>query len=616
MNSSAEHSEFNYILFTPPSSRTNSKDGLWVECIQKPHLQFFANHCCFAEFPKGSNVSVEEWTGNAIRFLISTGFGAEITLGIVVSNQTLIFQIDQVFKNEFIFLEDALELLNANIRNEGNFIGIHFASFSFGSVSGPEIVDSTESSKKILDFIDLAAEYNYIWTEAEKWIQKLPNISRYVKPMLWQFPWVISRLNRKPIIQKSLLFSNHNTFELQKLPEALSTWELLHVIDDLMWYNSKKAKEFLIDIFSKRIDSDGRIKSTYNDTTHLSVPPLWSFILLDFTKYSGYQDIIHKYYQLCQKNITWWEKNRYFPEFHLFGAELSVKDFGIETEMINSPRFSRQFDGKNWNRLSKDKIRKLLLVDLNSQMCDYYQNMGVLGLIAGDNLGSEHYFKKADRLQQYAQTVLWDPKKHFYFDYDIEIQELQSIKTIAGFWPIYGGLATKEKVVYLIHHLTDKNEFWCEFPVPSVALDEKFFSRKVGHGPVSISQNFWLVNGLRRYDANEIATSLAKKIFSYLNVSFKLYGGIYQFYPPNSYNVFSIPQNTHHSTIPGYELGYAPLHSIFYRGIVGAEILDDSINFACNRELSEDVNFSFNYRGKLHQAYLSQFDKKIQEFEG
>ena len=61
-------------------------------------------------------------------------------------------------------------------------------------------------------------------------------------------------------------------------------------------------------------------------------------------------------------------------------------------------------------------------------------------------------------------------------------------------------------------------------------------------------------------------------------------------------------------------LGNTPLHSIFFRGILGGEILDDSINFIPDWTiLKKDVNFSFYYRRKKIDTFADR-TKKILEF--
>ena len=164
-------------------------------------------------------------------------------------------------------------------------------------------------------------------------------------------------------------------------------------------------------------------------------------------------------------------------------------------------------------------------------------------------------------------------------------------------------------------HLTNPNEFWAELPIPSIAMDEKFFSKELWHGSVSLAQDLWLIHGLKRYNLNALATQVSERIFRYLNESFKLYNGIYCFYPPMSYNINSLTLNNNTYSTAGFCLANAPIHSIFFRGLLGAEVLDESINFIPGdwSVLPREVSFNFYYRNRKIDAYLSKIDKKMLE---
>ncbi len=177
------------------------------------------------------------------------------------------------------------------------------------------------------------------------------------------------------------------------------------------------------------------------------------------------------------------------------------------------------------------------------------------------------------------QKWLWDPNTQFFYDYDLDQQVIQPVKTAAAFYALFGGIAKKSQASSLIDHLTNPNEFWTGLPIPSVAIDDPFYSQELWQGPVSIDQDFWLIIGLQRYNLNTTVVQLSEKILQYLNNSFNLYRSVFEFYPPMSYNMqgLSFQGNAHNAR--ELHLGNTPLHSIFFRGILGGEILDDSINF-------------------------------------
>ncbi len=51
------------------------------------------------------------------------------------------------------------------------------------------------------------------------------------------------------------------------------------------------------------------------------------------------------------------------------------------------------------------------------------------------------YFEKAESLQDNVQKWLWDPNTQFFYDYDLDQQVIQPVKTAAAFYALFGGIA-------------------------------------------------------------------------------------------------------------------------------------------------------------------------------
>nr|WP_147664530.1 trehalase family glycosidase [Candidatus Prometheoarchaeum syntrophicum]QEE17642.1 alpha-glucosidase [Candidatus Prometheoarchaeum syntrophicum] len=588
--------EFNYKIFSiNQSSKNREPNNFWIDCYLKPNLQLRYKNLIIIDFLIKDPPKSIEWYGDCLLCKLKSPFYIDFKIKIYCMFSCLILEISP----------EITQYLKIHDENFKNFSEVSQTNKLFYIFSFSKNNDVIPKSEDILNAISDRRK------SIQKWLEDIPNTNRYISKEIWNFHWVLHRLNRFPHD-----FTNESNLVSSCWPysKVLTPWESLHIIEDLMWFHSHLAKKQLIKLFNEYLKPDGLMENGMISEKSLSIPPIWSSVLLDYSKLSGDKKIISELYPLCKKNLEWWEKNRFIEPYNLFGAIHSVNDFGIETMMKSSPRFSQQFDGNLWNLKKPSENRSLLLIDLNSQMCEYYQNMGVLGLIMGDE-NSSSYFKKAEALQENAQKYFWDPKTQFYYDFDFETQLIQPMKTIAGFWALYGGIVSKVHIQPIMDHLINPDEFWSEFPVPTLALDEPFYSNEIWHGPALLSQNYWLLRGLKKFNLNRIVTEICYKIFRYLNYSFNLYGGIYKFYPPLSYNVNSIkiPKS---DRCYGYDLGQSPLHSLFYRGLLGAEILDDSINFVPDWSvLNKEVNFSFYYRGKKIETYLSKMDKKMVTIE-
>ena len=127
-----------------------------------------------------------------------------------------------------------------------------------------------------------------------------------------------------------------------------------------------------------------------------------------------------------------------------FGATLPAAKMADEMGMPNSVRFLNQFDGTSRHSVDPKASRSLIvLIHLNFQMSDYYQTMGVFGMMLEDPDAST-YFEKAESLQDNVQKWLWDPNTQFFYDYDLDQQVIQPVKTAAAFYALFGGIAEEK----------------------------------------------------------------------------------------------------------------------------------------------------------------------------
>ena len=78
--------------------------------------------------------------------------------------------------------------------------------------------------------------------------------------------------------------------------------------------------------------------------------------------------------------------------------------------------------------------------------------------------------------------------------------------------------------------LTDPNEFYTEFSVPSIAVHDKTFGSDMWRGPVWINYNYMIIQGLKEYGYNDIATDLRDKTIKVINEWYEKTGTVFEFY--------------------------------------------------------------------------------------
>jgi neutral trehalase len=146
--------------------------------------------------------------------------------------------------------------------------------------------------------------------------------------------------------------------------------------------------------------------------------------------------------------------------------------------------------------------------------------MAVIAGKLGDTKGRRKYSAHADQLARTINRVFWDSKDGFYYDRNAKTRKRIRVKSVAGFMPLWAGVATRNQADRLVYdHLLNKKEFWLTFPVSSYAKSEPDFYQgsRTGEcnwrGPVWIPTNYLIFHGLLRYGYKEQAKELAITTF-------------------------------------------------------------------------------------------------------
>lgn len=169
----------------------------------------------------------------------------------------------------------------------------------------------------------------------------------------------------------------------------------------------------------------------------------------------------------------------------------------IETKCFFSPRFRTKLlsSSNKLQTLPANFEKEMILPDINAQLCDFYQNMGVFSLLLG-NSDFQNYFDKAEAIQQHYQ-LLWDQNTSFYYDFDLETNSLHKLKTNAGFWALFGGCVSKSHLSSLVSHLFNPNEFYSSIPLPHISFDEQERFSFPSFNYSNLANIYWLVLGLK-----------------------------------------------------------------------------------------------------------------------
>jgi putative isomerase len=147
------------------------------------------------------------------------------------------------------------------------------------------------------------------------------------------------------------------------------------------------------------------------------------------------------------------------------------------------------------------------------------------------------YRRRADERAAVIRGLLWDEQDGFFYDRNARFGndpmsrragwasamnsaagERIRVKTVAGFAPLWAGVATPEQARRLVYeHLFNPREFWAPYPISAMARNERWYSSDYHpadlgcdwRGKTWVSTNYMIYHGLRWYGYRELASLVA-----------------------------------------------------------------------------------------------------------
>ncbi len=135
-------------------------------------------------------------------------------------------------------------------------------------------------------------------------------------------------------------------------------------------------------------------------------------------------------------------------------------------------------------------------------------------LLGDDGVDIASLHERNARLAEAINRYLWDDDEGFYYDAHSRTLQRSDVKCIAGFAPLYAGLASEVQAARLVEHLTDPDEFGTPYPCPSISLDTPDVDPSLitYGGDVLLTSGLWFtVEGLRRYGYRELAADYVRR---------------------------------------------------------------------------------------------------------
>ncbi len=165
----------------------------------------------------------------------------------------------------------------------------------------------------------------------------------------------------------------------------------------------------------------------------------------------------------------------------------------------------------------------------------FARQLGEIGVVLGRTEEAAGFRREADELAATINRLMWSEEKQFYFDLTRDGRHA-AVRTVAAYWTLLAGVASREQARSLVGHLSDPATFGRRNPVPTCAADEPGYQAHGGYwrGAVWAPTNTMVIRGLERYGYAELARDIALRHIQLVADVFADTGTIWENYAPDS----------------------------------------------------------------------------------
>lgn len=267
--------------------------------------------------------------------------------------------------------------------------------------------------------------------------------------------------------------------------------------------------------------ADGMIPDAIHDegvVTHLTFPieadvtkpPLLAWSAWKLYEVDGDREFLDEIYEAVVRWNRWW-----FDHNDTDGDGLPEYQHPFSSGLDDSPLW--------------DDGMPVTAPDLNTYLVLQEEAIARMAEVIGEQGDAAAWGGRADRLAERMIDKLWDPEAGLFWA--MHEGARVNVRTPFSLLPLITGRMPAEIVDRLIEHLTNPDEFWTRYPVPTVAKNDPAYSPlEMWRGPSWVNINYLLAEGLSRVGRDDLARELRRRSLEMMQSS----DDIYEYYHPET----------------------------------------------------------------------------------
>jgi hypothetical protein len=180
-------------------------------------------------------------------------------------------------------------------------------------------------------------------------------------------------------------------------------------------------------------------------------------------------------------------------------------------------------------------------VDLNCMMVMEAKSLEQMAVILGKSDEAKSWKTDHQTRNRLINETFWDEENGFFYnvnksDNSFTFKSPDDLKRdeIIGFLPLWAGVVDDERAQKLVAKLTDPNQFWRKYGIPSLSAQDSYYNDKgYWNGPVWVEWNYLIFRGLQDYGYREEAAELTDRISAVMISQLKQNHNLWEFHSPD-----------------------------------------------------------------------------------
>lgn len=240
----------------------------------------------------------------------------------------------------------------------------------------------------------------------------------------------------------------------------------------------------------------------------VSKPPLAGWAAIKLHEMHPDPAFLAEIYPQLVRNNNWW-----------FGMNDDDADGIVQ---YNHPHTSGADDNPLW-----DGGMPVESPDINTYLCMQLASLAKMAEILGFADQAAMWRRREQALAARMVEHFYDPQAGVFWA--TRDNEPIDTLTIFNLYPLITGLLDGSINKRLVEHLTDPDEFWPRYPIPTVAMtDPQYAPLTMWRGPTWINTNYLFIEGLERTGFDEVARELRERTLDLIMQNDE----IYEYYHP------------------------------------------------------------------------------------